>query len=207
MGVKHYIIPEGNNHIAGHHLAPVFSDRMRFRFMLEENCRYVPESEHDWNKLTGYSCNVLPVEAPAGKVADYEFLNVPYCLGHHINSVRIGWRQALITGITPPMNNTRCYELALYLYEDHNRLILPIPGEAFEYGTWYYGEVKAIAGRLFCYFGKDATNQYELRLQTTTTTHFDTIGYRLYPYFGGHNDKLGRDTPAPHRMDIHLEHL
>jgi hypothetical protein len=143
----------------------------------QESCRYDVGSvdQGDYNKLCG----------------------VGFLPHHHDDSARFGWRFLKEKGTI---------ELAGYCYVNGVRQVTVI-GECEIDITYRIQLICTSEMYMFSMHERAADGSlisHRFIWASIPTTNARKFKYRLGLYFGGHNEKLGKDTPAPHDIYVGL---
>lgn len=184
--MSNYKFKQGKYNASGLHIGVHFGIKEQsYKVNFSKECLYsMLNWENDWNKLCGWSYGLLPVKWEVGfsSSPDFRLFGVDYVWAHHYNSIRVCWRA-----------KEDKIEFCIYTYENGIRKTTT---------KAIYLDVEA--DKIFELKLYEGDNCLRLRLDLEDLYFsFKTkpsIGYRLFPVFGG-ND------PTPHEMNIKLERL
>lgn len=160
-----------NSHRSGYYFKPlIFNNELSFNVSFDDNCKY------DLGNVDQFDINKL--------------IGISYGF-HHNNSIRIGWRY-----------NTKIdkIELLPYIYVNGKRLTEDTCPVILSISTnqRVYGMISHDFGsyRILLYTRDSGHIEYRF---STGDTKLPSVGYVLFPYFGG-------NVKAPHKMTIDMEY-
>lgn len=183
--MKTYVIEEGNNSCNGLNLRPAFRPYQLFvEPFFNESCKYLinPEDQLDWNK----------------------FYRIGFT-NHEKDSFGFGWRW------NPDLNT---WEICIYMRKNWERETITM----FRVEDGSVPNMRAIFDYNAHRIGIDG---YVVKDDVTIRDYHSVINFRFPKflgvtgmgyytdpvYFGGNNITLGNiDTPAPHRIEIGINH-